>query len=78
MNPEKKSKTRDRHRARSTEKNPERRIASFCICSHALDFFPDIALGDGPKNSRIRVKRISENFNGQFTGEKGLVIGASS
>ena len=31
-------------------------IASFCIRSHVLDFFPENALGDGPKNSRIRVK----------------------
>ena len=32
------------------KKNPERSIASICICSCALKFFPESALGDGPKN----------------------------
>ena len=35
----KKSKTRNRHRARFAEKNPERSIESICICSCALEFF---------------------------------------
>ena len=37
----KKSKTRDRDRARSSEKNQERSIASFCICSHVLGFLSE-------------------------------------
>ena len=35
-----------------------------------LDFFPENALGDGPKNSRIRVKlifhKINENLESDF------------
>ena len=52
----KKSKTRDRHRARFAEKKSRAQRCIFCICSCALEFFPESALGDGPKNSWIRVK----------------------
>ena len=49
----KKSKTRDRHRCVFRKKNPERSIASICICFHALDFFPESTLGYGPKKWHI-------------------------
>ena len=44
---EKKSKTRDHHRACLAEKNPERSIELICICFCALDFFLENTLGHG-------------------------------
>ena len=45
----KKSKTRDRHRCVFRKKNPERSIASICICFRALDLFSG-------KHARLRSK----------------------
>ena len=55
MNPEKKNPKRGTVTERvSRKKNPERSVASFVYVP--LEFFPESALGDGPKNSWIRVK----------------------
>ena len=51
----KNQKTRDHHRNRYAEKT-KRSITAFVYVS-ILWLFPEIALGDGPKNSRIKVKR---------------------
>ena len=45
----------------SRKKNPERSVASFVYVSVLWIFFPEIALGDGPKNLRIRVKVLINN-----------------
>ena len=37
-------------------KNPERSVASFVYVAVLWNFFSESALGDGPENSRIRVK----------------------
>ena len=50
---EKKSKTRDRHRARLAGKNSERSIASFVCVPMLWNFFPASALGDGPRKWHI-------------------------
>ena len=34
-----------------------------CICFCALDFFPESVLGDGPKNSRIRVNCLKSTVH---------------
>ena len=49
----KKSKTRDRHRARYAGKKYRAQRCTICMCSCALDFFPEIALGDGPRKWHI-------------------------
>ena len=41
---------------RVSRKNPERSVASFVYVPLLWNFFPENALGDGPKNSRIRVQ----------------------
>ena len=41
---------------RVLRKHPEQTIPSICICFCALNFRSEIALGDGSKNSRIRIK----------------------
>ena len=49
----KKFKMWDRHRARFTGKNPERSVASFVYVPLLWIFFPENALGDGPKKWHI-------------------------
>ena len=63
MNPGKKSKSRDRHRARFAEKKSRAQRCVICICFCALDFFPESVLGDGPKNSRIRVNCLKSTVH---------------
>ena len=58
----KNSKTRDRHRARFPKKRSEQSIASIGICFCVMNLFPETALGDGPKNSRIRVNDHKEHL----------------
>ena len=45
--------SRDRHRARFAEKNPERSVVSFVYVPVLWNFFPESALGDGPKKWHI-------------------------
>ena len=53
VNPGKKSKMRDRHRAHLAEKKSRAQRYIICICSCALEFFPESALGDGPEKWHI-------------------------
>ena len=57
MNPGKKSKSRDHHRACFAEKSRAQHLIDLYMFL-CFRFFLEMTLGDGPKNSRIRVKKI--------------------
>ena len=60
----KKPKMRDRHRARFSGKESETRRFIICICSYALDFLRESALGDGPEkwHKFCSARYITTNF----------------